>query len=105
MTMRFPASFILSKECVVTDLASSAMGHRQRVEFGDLPEPEVPMRQLGVRDGERGGAHDANAELYDVEVQRARPPAHARLPCPVPPPVALDRPALPQQASGVERGL
>src|SRR5260370_37794183 len=103
MTMRFPSPFILSRVCVVTGLSSSAMSHRQRVKLGKLPEPEVPMGELRVRDGERGGVQGAIAEPHDVEIQGARPPAYTGAPPPPPPsahgpgppPPPPDRPAPP----------
>src|SRR2546428_9399333 len=98
--MRSAFSFILRSVCVVTGLGSSAMGHRQRLELGDLPEPEVAMRQLGVRDGELGRAHGAVAEPHDVEVQRAGPPP----PTPLPPPPGPDGPALPRNPAGGRPG-
>src|SRR5260370_41320845 len=103
MTMRFPPAFILSRLCVVTGLRSSAMSHRQRDELGNLPEPEVPVGELRVRDGERGGVHGAIVEPHDVEIQGARPPAYTGAPPPpgpAPPPPPLPPPPPPYQGGG-----
>src|SRR2546425_12738542 len=99
--MRSAFSFILRSVCVVTGLGASAMGHRQRLELGDLPEPEVAMRQLGVRESELRRVHNAVAEPYDVDVQGAGPPPHP----PFPAPLGLDGPTLPQQLGRLEPGL
>src|SRR5713101_1272040 len=99
--MRSPCSFILRSACVVTGLRSSAMGHRRRFELGDLTEPEVAMRKLGVWEGELKGAHRTVAEPYDVEVQGAGPPAHV----PLPASLGFHRPALPQQLGSREPGF
>src|SRR6266851_1429290 len=104
MTMRFPSPFILSRVCVVTGLSSSAMSHRQSVELGNLPEPEVPMGELRVRDGERGGVHGAIAEPNDIEIQGARPPAYTGAPPPPPPAPAPPPPHPPPPPYKMEGG-
>src|SRR5437764_839269 len=99
--MRFPCCFICSRSCIVTGLGSSATGGRLAVELGDLPQPEVAARQLGMRDRELRFTHGAVAVAYDVQVERARTPPHR----PHAAPLRFNRVQLREQLARLERRL
>src|ERR1700730_6869006 len=54
-----------------SDLALSKTRAPQCREFS---QPEVAIREFGMRHGETGLAHALLLEHHDVEIQRARPP-------------------------------
>src|SRR5882672_3479557 len=101
--MRSPFSFMRSRSTVVSAVGffSSAMGHRGDFQLGNLAQPEITPRKLGMRDRQAGLVHDAGAEPHDVEVERPRAPALA----PLAAALALDRSALCQQLLRREGGF
>src|SRR2546430_10603685 len=105
--MRSPRSFMARRSWVVTDLVSSAIGSRARrgrgVELRQLALPEGPVRELGVRDDERGLAHHPIPEADDIQVQRPRSPANAR--APVAAALRFDGVEVNEQLGGLEGGL
>src|SRR5260370_7189620 len=84
--MRSPCSFIFRSAVTVTGLGASATGRSGGgVQLGDLPQPEVAVLELGVRQPEIGPGQRAGTVAHDVEIERAGAPP----PPPPPPPRPL----------------
>src|SRR5689334_12617391 len=70
MTMRRPAAFMVSRSVTVSGRGSAFM----RLDFRQLPQPEVAVRQLGMRNDKVLIGHLAITEAHDVEIEGAGAP-------------------------------
>src|SRR6266550_3066020 len=77
--LRFFSAKSRTVTCFVSDLVLSNACAPQ---CGQLPQPEIAIRQLGMRDCEPGLVHGLSLEQDDVEIESARTPARrADAPC------------------------
>src|SRR5690348_13265066 len=93
-----------SSSRTVTALRSSATGYLGAggsLQLGQLPEPEIPMWEAGMGDGQLGLLHDAVAEADNVQVQRPGAPPNQPLSAAFP----LDRMQVIEEGGWLERGL
>src|SRR5438445_8196078 len=102
--MRSPRCFMATSSTTVTGFRSSATGRLRvgrGVQLRQLPEPEVPVRESGMRDRQLRLSHDPVTIADDVQVEGARAPPDAALPAPL----RLDGMQVIEQHLGLHAGL
>src|SRR6476661_8396583 len=72
-----PLRFFSAKSRTVTGFVSDLfLSNACAPQCRQLSQPEAPVRELGMRNGEPGLPHALFLEHHDVEIQSPRPPAH-----------------------------